>query len=66
MLSNAPILVNILSAGVNMHFSAGTKQPIYASTTARQVYRSNVDFPPILGPVTNIKSGSLSSKELSN
>jgi hypothetical protein len=65
ILSNAPILVNILSAGVNKHFSAGTKHPIYASTTARQVYLNNVDFPPIFGPVTSIIKGSFSSKELS-
>ena len=53
ILSCAPILVNILSTGVNINFSAGTKHPTYAKIIARHAYLNNVDFPPILGPVTS-------------
>ena len=33
--------------------SAGIYDPIYARITARHVYLSNVDFPPMFGPVTS-------------
>jgi hypothetical protein len=36
-----------------VHSSAGTKHPIYAIIANKQVYRSNVLLPPILGPVIN-------------
>ena len=52
ILSKAPNLVNILSTGVNVHFSAGRKLPIYANITPRQDYLNKVDFPPMFGPVT--------------
>jgi hypothetical protein len=53
ILSNAPNLVNILSTGEKWNFSAGTKHPICANITAKHVYLSNVDLPPIFGPVIN-------------
>ena len=64
MLSNAPIRVNIRSTGVSKHLSAETKHPIYASITARQVYRSKVYLPPMLGPETKSIVGSFPPSEL--
>lgn len=52
-LSLAPILVKTRSTIERLHFSAGTKHPIYAIIVAIQVYLKKVDFPPIFGPVTN-------------
>ena len=51
--SSAPRRVKILSTGVMMSDSAGTKEPIWARITAMHTYRSRVDFPPILGPVSS-------------
>ena len=51
ILSDAPSLVNMRSTGVSSIFSAGTKQPSYAKITARHVYLSSVDLPPMFGPV---------------
>jgi len=53
ILSEAPSLVNILSTGVNIKRSAGTKHPTCAKMTAKQVYLNKVDLPPMFGPVTN-------------
>lgn len=57
--SLAPSLVNILSTIVIVTDYAGTKLPIYARITARHVYLSSVDLPPIFGPVTKSNDSSL-------
>lgn len=52
MRSDAPSLVKILSATDKRQEVAGTQQPIWARTTARQVALSSVLLPPMLGPVS--------------
>lgn len=49
--------MKILSTGVRKHLLAGTKHPICANITAKHVCLNKVDFPPILGPVTNKING---------
>ena len=53
MRSEAPSRVKILSATERRQEAAGTQQPIWASTTAKQVALSRVLLPPIFGPVNN-------------
>ena len=54
MLSEAPTRVNILSTMPMSAFRAGTKQPIWAISTIRAVWRNSADLPDILGPVMMI------------
>mmetsp|Transcript_4869 Transcript_4869/g.12487 ORF Transcript_4869/g.12487 Transcript_4869/m.12487 type:complete len:388 (-) Transcript_4869:1385-2548(-) len=58
ILSFAPTRVKMASAGVNSAEAAGTWQPSCAITASRAVCRSNVDLPPMLGPVTMAATGS--------
>ena len=53
MRSEAPRRVKIRSATDRRQEAAGTQQPIWARTTARQVARSRVLLPPMLGPVSS-------------
>ena len=65
MLSLAPSRVNILSTGESVIDIEGTNVPIWASITASAIDLINVDFPPILGPLSKIdlcKSTSLGMK----
>ena len=55
-MAGYPILQKILSLMAVLNETAGMYAPIYAKITAKHVYRSNVDFPPIFGPVTNKQS----------
>lgn len=45
-----PSRVKIRSTGDKTIDDAGTNEPICANMTERQVWRINVDFPPMLGP----------------
>ena len=51
MLSVAPTLVKILSKYPIRALSAGTNDPIWASSTMRAVWRSKADLPAMFGPV---------------
>ena len=54
MLSVAPTRVKILSNQPILTLAAGTKEPIWAISTISAVWRSNADFPAMLGPVSMI------------
>ena len=64
MRSEAPSLVKILSANDRRQEAAGTQQPIWARTTARQVALSRVLLPPIFGPVSNKVLACLQVREI--
>lgn len=51
MLSDAPTRVKILSTTPMRALSAATKQPIWAISTLRAVWRRRADLPAMLGPV---------------
>ena len=54
MLSLAPTRVNILSTTPIDALSAGTNEPIWASSTISAVWRSRADLPAMFGPVMMI------------
>jgi len=56
---NIPSLVKMRSAMEMTADSAGTGQPIWARTTAQHAARSNVDLPPMFGPVSSIVWGAV-------
>ena len=62
--SYAPTRVKIRSTIPNEVSSAGTKLPIWASSTINAVWRMMVDLPAIFGPVRIIISPSLSMTSL--
>ncbi len=50
--SDAPMRVKMRSTRPKAMASAGTKEPVWASTTSSAAVRRKVDLPPMLGPVT--------------
>lgn len=57
MESYEPIRVKMRSIGFSRHDVALTRMPSCAMTTAMQVCRNTVDFPPMFGPVTTRTPG---------
>ena len=51
ILSLAPTRVNILSTNPIWADSAGTKQPIWAISVIKAVWRNRADLPAMFGPV---------------
>lgn len=54
-LSLAPIRVKMRSTRLIRKDLAGTKHPIYARIVRIQAIRKDVDFPPMLGPVSRMR-----------
>ena len=54
MLSVAPTRVKILSNTPMRAFAAGTKEPAWAMSTIRAVWRRRADLPAMLGPVSTM------------